>query len=125
MSGTGAARPAEPTHRASAGALWTGFLLPPAAWLTDLGLSYAMVPFRHGGGTLAGRLAVAAVTLAAAVAGTLLSLRNLRRLGRAAAVDTPGRFFLAGLGIVGGVYFALVVVAQTIPNLMLRPWDQL
>lgn len=112
------------SRAAEARDLWLGFLIPPGAWLAELGLSYAMVPFRHGGGSLAGRLLVALVTLAAAAGGALLSLRNLRRLGERAAAHAPGRRLLAELGLAGGLFFALVIAAQGFPNLVLEPWEQ-
>lgn len=104
------------------GRVWAGVLLAPAAWLADLGLSYAMVPARHGDGTLAQRLAVAAVALAIALVGGLLSLRNWRAArGAQPPDDGSGARFLAAFGAVASAFFALVIVTTTIPNLVLRP----
>lgn len=104
------------------GRLWAGVLLAPAAWLADLGLSYALVPARHGDGTLSMRLAVAVAALALSLTGGLLSLRNWRRLRSAApADDGNGPAFLAAFGALTSALFALVIVVMAVPNFMLRP----
>ncbi len=104
------------------GRLWAGVLLAPAAWLAELGLSYALVPARHGDGTLAMRLAVAAAAFAITVAGGLLSLRSWQRLR---SPDPPrdgdGPLFLAAFGAVSSAFFALVIVATAFPNFVTRP----
>ena len=102
--------------------LWAGVLLAPAAWLTDLGLSYALVPGRHGDGTLAARLAVAALAFAITLAGGLLSLRNWRRLRTPETeAQSGGPLFLAAFGAIASAFFALVIATTTIPNFVLRP----
>jgi hypothetical protein len=107
---------------ANRGVLWAGVLLGPTAWLADLGLSYAMIPARHGTGTLGMRLAVAAVALVLALAGGALSLRSWRRLrGQDPHDDGNGRLFLAAFGAAASAFFALVIVATAIPNFLLRP----
>ncbi|MFL5305003.1 MAG: hypothetical protein ACJ8F1_07305 [Polyangia bacterium] len=109
--------------------LWAGVLLGPAAWLSDLGASYALVPARHGDGTLGARLAVSGLAFAISLAAGLLSLRNWRRL-RSPKPQQPqppsdehanGPAFLAAFGAVASAFFALVIVATTIPNFVLRP----
>jgi hypothetical protein len=116
--------------------LWAGVLLGPAAWLSDLGASYALVPARHGDGTLGARLAVSALAFAIALAAGLLSLRNWRRLRstkppQPAEVQKPaqppadehanGPAFLAAFGAIASAFFALIIVAMTIPNFVIRP----
>lgn len=106
---------------ARAGRLWVGVLLGPTAWLADLGLSYMLVPARHGTGTLAARLTVAALAFVLAVAGGVLSIRNLRRLRSPdTAGDASGPMFLAAFGAAASAFFALVIVATTVPNFVLR-----
>jgi hypothetical protein len=104
------------------GKLWAGVLLGPSAWLADLALSYALVPARHGDGTLGQRLAVAAAALAITLAGGFISLRNWRRLRAAQDPDDGnGPRFLALFGAVASAFFALVIATTTVPNLVLRP----
>ena len=105
------------------GRLWAGVLAGPAAWLADLGLSYALIPARHGAGTLTARLLVAAAAFALAVAGALMSLRNWRRLRGGPAEDASGSLFLSAFGVGSSAFFALVIVATTVPNFVLRPHD--
>ncbi|HVT06196.1 MAG TPA: hypothetical protein VHO67_02005 [Polyangia bacterium] len=105
--------------------LWAGVLLGPVAWLADLGLSYALVPARHGDGTLGARLIAGAVAFAITVAGGLLSLRNWRRLRpppkQQADADANGPAFLAAFGAIASALFALIIVTMTIPNFVIRP----
>ncbi len=104
------------------GRLWAGVLLGPAAWLAELGLSDALVPARHGDGTMAVRLAVATAAFAITLAAGLLSLRNWRRLrSEDVAPDGNGRLFLAAFGAVASAFFALVIVLTAVPNFVLRP----
>jgi hypothetical protein len=103
------------------GRLWAGVLAGPAAWLADLGLSYALIPARHGAGTLTARLAVAALAFVVALASALFSLHNWRRLRRGQEEDASGPLFLSGFGAAAGAFFALVIVATTVPNFVLRP----
>jgi hypothetical protein len=107
--------------------LWAGVLLGPAAWLSDLGASYALVPARHGDGTLGARLAVSALAFAIALGAGLLSLRNWRRLRATKPPQPPadehanGPAFLAAFGAIASAFFALIIVAMTIPNFIIRP----
>jgi hypothetical protein len=105
------------------GRLWAGVLAGPTAWLADLGLSYALIPARHGAGTLAARLTVAALAFAVATAGALLSLRNWRRLRGGRPEDANGPLFLSAFGVGASAFFALIIVATTVPNFVLRPHD--
>jgi hypothetical protein len=109
------------TMTGGSGRLWLGVLAGPTAWLADLGLSYALIPARHGAGTLAARLAVAALAFVVAAAGALLSLHNWRRLRGGPAVDANGPLFLSAFGAAASAFFALVIVATTVPNFVLSP----
>ncbi|HVY39897.1 MAG TPA: hypothetical protein VHM31_18290 [Polyangia bacterium] len=119
--------------RVGSATLWAGVLLGPAAWLSDLGLSYALVPARHGDGTLRARLAVAGLAFAITVASGLLSLRNWRRLRSPQPAPPPaqaharpdepanGPAFLAAFGAIASALFALIIVTMAIPNFVIHP----
>jgi hypothetical protein len=56
------------------------------------------------------------------MAGALLSLRNWRLLrGGEPAEDGNGPLFLSAFGAAASAFFALVIVATTVPNFVLHP----
>jgi hypothetical protein len=106
-------------------ALWTGLLLPPLAFLINLELAYALVPPACTAET---RILVHVVHLASfllALYGWLVARRCWQRAGRTwpgQEGESMGRNrFMAGLGILTGALFLLVIVAQWIPSLLLDP----
>jgi hypothetical protein len=105
--------------------LWLGLLVPPAAFLLNLELAYALVPAACGASTVAIVHLVHVVCLLLALGGGLLAWRTWKALG----VEWPGEEggpvarsrFMAGSGVLGSGLFALVILAQWIPSFVLSP----
>ncbi len=101
------------------GFLWLGNVAGPLAWFTDLALSYRLVELGHTG---PGRMAlwvVSACAIVVSLAGAGVSAAMRRRV----AETDERRRWMAMTGLVFGVFFALVIVAQAMPRLFLRPGD--
>jgi hypothetical protein len=108
-------------------ALWTGVLGGPVLWAVHLQTGYVISRFTCTRGHLAAvHHAVTLLMLLAAVACTLLALREWRRLGPSDSHgDEAGPLgrsrFLAGLGILSSGLFSLVIVAGWVPMFFLSP----
>jgi hypothetical protein len=109
-------------------ALWTGVLGGPVVWAIHLQAGYAISRFsctREHLGLL--HHAVTLLMLIAAVACTLLALREWKRLSGPSESheDEAGPLgrsqFLAGLGILTSGLFSLVIVAGWVPVFFLSP----
>ena len=109
----------------SVGGLWAGVLVPPLASLALLEVAYLLVPY----GCRTGRhwplhLSALAALLVAAV-GTALAWRNWDAVGRTwpdtEAGATPRSRYLAAFGVLTGVMFVLVILAEWVPMLILDP----
>ena len=105
--------------------LWTGLLLPPLAFLTNLELGYAFVTASCDRGD---QLLIHLTHLAC----LLLSLGGAWaawRAWQAEGAEWPGQAggpigrtrFMAGLGLLTGAMFTLVILAQWIPGFLLSP----
>ena len=104
-------------------ALWTSVLSGPVVFLLNLEVSYVMVDWACNTGSEWALHLVHLVSLAAVVAGTLLGAALWRRVGRSwpdqdGTSDSRSRL-LAALGTLGGVTFAVSIVAQWIPVMVL------
>jgi hypothetical protein len=106
-------------------ALWTGVLVPPAAFLLNLEIAYALVPAACSARTVMLVQLVHLVSLALTMFATAVALRAWRRSGATWPGGEGGRVsrtrFMSGMGILMGVMFALVIVAQWIPSFILDP----
>jgi hypothetical protein len=106
-------------------ALWTGLLLAPAAFLLNLEVAYALVPAACASGTRLLMHVVHAVCLVLAAFGGFAALRMWRLTGETWPGEEGGRLgrsrFMAGLGLLLSLLFALVIVAQWIPSFVLSP----
>ena len=106
-------------------ALWIGVLVPPTAFLINLEVAYALVPRACGSRTVLLVHLVHLVTLALAVYGGVVALRTWRRSGATWPGGGGGRIgrtqFMAGLGMLMGLMFVAVIVAQWIPSFILDP----
>jgi hypothetical protein len=104
-------------------ALWTSTLSGPLVFLLNLEVSYVMVDWACNSGNEWALHLVHLVSLAAVVAGTLLGAALWRRVGRSwpdpgGSADSRSRL-LAALGTLGGVAFAISIVAQWITVMVL------
>ena len=104
-------------------ALWTAVLSGPVVFLLNLQINYVMVDWACNTGNEWALHVVHLVSLAAVAAGTLLGATLWRRVGRTwpdpdGSSDSRARL-LAALGTLGGVTFAVSIVAQWITVMVL------
>ena len=109
-------------------ALLTGLLGAPLAWLLDLEVTYAPVPWacRHGHPRHPLLYVVAAAALGGALASGALAWREWRLAGRHTSDDPPppGRAaFMALTGLANSALFALVIVAAALPLFWMSACD--
>jgi hypothetical protein len=107
-------------------ALWVGVLLAPVAWAAQQQALYAMVPWSCQTGHAFALHAVSLAAVLFALVGALVAWRNWSRAGRGESDDDRGGArarsrFLAVLGLVASLFFALVIVAQGIAAFVLHP----
>ena len=105
--------------------LWAGLLLAPTAFLLNLELAYAVVPHACSSQNRLPVHLVHLVCLAIALVGGAFALRSWRYCGETWPGEEGGPVsrsrFMAGLGLLLSVLFALVIVAQWIPSFVLSP----
>jgi hypothetical protein len=106
---------------------WTGVLLPPIAWLTQLQTQLTLVPIvcvRGGGWSLH---AATAGALALALLGARMAWVEWRRAGSAwpgAESDKVTRSrFLSAIGLLTAALFSALVLAQGAAALVYDPCD--
>ena len=106
-------------------ALWTGLILPPAAFLLNLEVAYALVPVACSSGATLPVHLVHLGCLILALVGGVFAWRCWRATGSTWPGEEGGRLarsrFMAGLGLLVSALFALVIVAQWIPSFLLSP----
>jgi cytochrome c biogenesis factor len=106
-------------------ALWAGVLLAPVAFLLNLELAYAVVPHACSSQNRLPVHLVHLVCLLIALVGGAFALRSWRSCGETWPGEEGGAVsrsrFMAGLGLLLSVLFALVIVAQWIPSFVLSP----
>jgi hypothetical protein len=104
--------------------LWIGLLLGPAAWFLQLEINYALVPWVCASGNKSVLIIVSILCLLLTAAAGLLSVTSLKIVSssKTPTVGSIARaLFMARLGILMNSLFALVIIAQTIPNFILSP----
>jgi hypothetical protein len=102
--------------------LWTGLAIAPFVWLLSLEANFALAPLacsHHEKGML---YLVSAIAFILALLGAGLSWRQYSMLREPAARQIPAltrkqSMAIAGVGL--SALFALVILAQSIPNLMM------
>jgi hypothetical protein len=108
------------------GALWTGVLLAPTAFLLNLEIAYLVAEWgcKQAGMPPGALHLVHAACLLLAVVGGLVAWREWRAVGAhwpGEAGGPEGRTrFMAGLGMATSGIFALAIIAQWIPSLTLH-----
>jgi hypothetical protein len=107
--------------------LWAGLIGPPVIWLLQFQLRYSLVPWCCASGKLAPLWILSGAAVVATVAFGLISswCWTLRRHTSPDAGERERRQrFMALLGLMTGVLFLLLNVAQAIPTLFLNPCEQ-
>ncbi len=100
--------------------LWTLLLAPPLAWGAHLQAAYALHQQTCASRNFLMIYAVSAVMLLVVA----VCAWQARRLTMTIDLDPPTRErFMATCAFLGALFFALVIVGQTIPAVMLRPCD--
>jgi hypothetical protein len=106
-------------------ALWIGLLVPPAAFLLNLEAAYALVPAACKAGSVVVVHLVHLIFMGLAIFGSVVAWRTWRRSGAAWPGGSGGRIgrtqFMAGLGVLMGIMFVGVILAQWIPSFILDP----
>lgn len=114
-------RQVEPPSKKEVLRLWSGFLLPPLAWLLDLQLNYSLTGWVCESGKSWVLDVVTVGALLVCAAGGVLSWMSRRIIdehrGRPERERT--RLFVVA-GVANAVFFGLVIVATAIPNVILR-----
>lgn len=115
--------------------LWTLLLFPPIAWALHLQICYALHQQACDSNTRVMMWIVSLVLFGAVIFSTLrayatwMSIPHPFAGGAAGAPEEQeprweGRAkFMAAAAFFGGLFFALVIVGQTIPTVILRPCD--
>jgi hypothetical protein len=103
--------------------LWAGILAGPVAWALDLTISYSIVKWTCGGGPMIVLHLITIVALLMTAGGAAASWVALQRVPKEATDDGPkpidrGRF-MALLGFVTCALFALAMIGNAIPRLLL------
>jgi hypothetical protein len=106
-------------------ALWPALFVAPLAFLAELTLAYALVPYACDSQHHAVLHAVNLVTLAIAVIGTLHGWREYRVAGDAPARDAGDRGarsrFVAVTGLLVSATMVLALLAQLVTMLVIPP----
>jgi hypothetical protein len=109
-----------------AAALWTGILVPPVTFGTDLLLSYALVQHACSTGHFYVMHAITVVAVLIALSAGFLSWREYTRIPEA---DDEGgspfdrAHFMAIYGMASALGFTLAMIAIAVPRFILSPCD--
>ncbi len=102
--------------------LWYGVLVGPGAWALDEGLSYAIT--QHACSTGQYYILHVISVICFLLAATGIAAGALERMAAQKAGSVRDRsLFMAHLGIVTSLTFALVIVALAVPRWILTPCD--
>jgi hypothetical protein len=105
--------------------LWPGMFVAPLAFLAELSLAYALVPYACQSERHATIHALQIVTLAVTVGAALLALREYRVAGGETPDDAGDKMtrdrFVALLGVLISVTISLALLAQWITTWVIPP----
>lgn len=104
--------------------LWSGIILGPVAWFINLEANFAIAPLAC---TATGKpylYLVSAVSLVTAIVAGAVSFACWHMLERSLVAEgapgDSGRRFVALSGIILSAFCALVIIAQSIPNILFK-----
>lgn len=125
MTTTAEERFSEPRGLAT---LWYGFLIGPIAWKLQLVVNYSLVPYAcwHDLSILIHLASL--LTLLLVLSGVWVAWRSWRGTGEGYEMESGDAAFsrsrfMAISGVALSAFFALIVLGQWIPNLLLSPCD--
>lgn len=105
-------------------ALWTGILAGPVVWLLSFQANFTLAPWACDFQSKTALFAVRILALLLVAGSGLLAWREWTALGKAPPADTAGALGRTRIMALGGVLlsamFFLVVLAQSIPEFVLR-----
>jgi len=105
--------------------LWFGVLGGPVLWFTHQQIELVLVPWICGHAQTWMLHAVTVVCLAGVFAAGMVAAKNRRENAPMDAPEVPASRsrsrFMGSLGVLSSVLFALAIIAQEIPNLLLDP----
>jgi hypothetical protein len=108
-------------------ALWTGILAGPIVWLVSFEATFALVPWACLFQAKLALYIVRILALALAAGSGLLAWRQWSELGREQPGEGAGALPRSCVMALGGVLlsslFFIVILAQAIPELILRPCE--
>ena len=100
--------------------LRAGLAIPPLAWFASLLANFAIAPLACTGHGKPVLLIVSFLAVALALAGAAFCRAQRDALQTAGDHQTPAAgLWTARVGSVLGIFFAIVIAAQTIPNLIM------
>jgi hypothetical protein len=100
--------------------LWSGLLLAPVAWLLQMEISYALVPWSCSHNQRSALYITNLFFLIMSGAAILISWKNWRSIAEDNIAGNRARF-MAVLGILIACVFSLVIIAQGIPRFIITP----
>jgi hypothetical protein len=114
-----------PTTEGQRRGLLAGLLVPPLVWLAQLQANYALVSWACSSGHRVVLLAISVLAILVAGGAGYVAWTSWPGAGRLSGEPrgVEGARLLSLAGVVLSVAFALVLVASTIPTLILRPCD--
>jgi hypothetical protein len=108
-------------------ALWTGILAGPIVWLVSFEATFALVPWACLFQAKLALYIVRILALALAAGSGLLAWRQWNELGREQPGEGAGALPRSRIMALGGVLlsslFFIVILAQAIPEVILRPCE--
>jgi hypothetical protein len=108
-------------------ALWTGILTGPIVWLMSLEVNFALTPWACVTQGKAALYAISIIALLLCAGSGLLAWREWSQLGKEWPDDAEAAVARTRIMAVGGVLlsvmFFLVIVAQAIPQIILKACD--
>lgn len=115
------------TREVGPGRLWYGIMIGPLAWKLQLMVNYALVPYAcfHEMSILIHLASL--LTVALALTGAAVALTSWGVVGRGLETENGGAEgrsrFMALAGLLSSGFFALIILGQWLPNLVLSPCD--